>query len=145
MEHGLFDHGNSLYRFAIEVPLFMTGGGLPAATRVSRPDSLREIPATVMDLAGGTQRFQGKSLRTAWSGSPDSSAVISETSGPSPRRWFKSVIANGRHAIWSADSILLFDFPDDSLELRNLITRGQPDPALDSLAGIFERETGQRP
>lgn len=143
MEHGLFDHGNSLYRFAIEVPLFMTGGGLPAA-RVNHPVSLREIPATVMDLVGGEHQFPGKSLRGAWTGTPDSTAVISETSGPSPRRWFKSVIAEGRHAIWSADSIVLFDFAD-SLELRNLVTRGQPDPALDSLAGIFEGQTGQRP
>lgn len=144
MEHGLFDHGNSLYRFAIEVPLFIIGVGLPA-TDVNQPVSLREIPATVMDLVGRAHQFPGRSLRATWSGSPDSTPVISETSGPSPKRWFKSVVASGRHAVWSADSILMFDFPGDSLERKNLVARGQPNPALDSLAGVFERATGQKP
>ena len=145
MEHGLFDHGNSLYRFAIEVPLFILGGGLPVAT-VTDPVSLRDLPATITDLAGPIARqFPGRSLRQNWIGQVDPAPVISETSGPSPRRWFKSIVFGGRHAIWSADSTELYDFPGDSAEGRTLAGDAVEASVLSSMAEAFERETGHKP
>jgi arylsulfatase A-like enzyme len=145
MEHGLFDHGNSLYRFAIEVPLFLLGPGVPQGS-VSDPVSLRDLPATVMDLAGRQSRFPGRSLRAAWSGTADITIpVISETSGPSPRRWFKSIVASNRHAVWSADSTELYDFTADPAEIRTLSGERTGAEELDSLARTFQRETGQPP
>ncbi len=65
-EHGLFDHGESLYRPEIRVPLLIV---LPAA-RARSPAvvdefvSLRDLPATVVDLIGVAHGspFPGKSL-----------------------------------------------------------------------------------
>ena len=52
-EHGLFDHGESLYRTEIRVPLLIVP---PAAPRtrgvVSQTVSLRDLPATIVELAG---------------------------------------------------------------------------------------------
>ena len=51
-EHALFDHGESLYRPEIRVPLLVV---LPAGTQVSgvvsECVSLRDLPATIVDLA----------------------------------------------------------------------------------------------
>lgn len=64
-EHGLFDHGNSLYRQALQVPLVLRlPGAVPAGMRVAAPVSLRDLPRTVLALvdppAAGT--FPGQSL-----------------------------------------------------------------------------------
>ena len=63
-EHGLFDHGNSLYRQAMQVPLVVRyPARLPAGGRVGTPVSLRDLPATILDLAGirGGPAFPGRS------------------------------------------------------------------------------------
>ena len=73
-EHGLFDHGESLYRTEIRVPLLIVP---PAAPRtrgvVSQAVSLRDLPATIVELAGqGTgSPFPGRSLSRLWA-DPDS-------------------------------------------------------------------------
>jgi len=67
-EHGLFDHGNSLYRQAIQVPLLLRfPGRLPAGFEVETPVSLAAIPATIMDIAGlEPHPFPGYSLAQLW-------------------------------------------------------------------------------
>jgi arylsulfatase A-like enzyme len=94
-DHGLFEHGDSLYRPEIDVPLlfFLPGRGQSAAV-VSEPVSLRDLPATLVDLAGiaGPSRFPGRSLVPFWRDPPsnapasqtDRHAVISELSAPNP-------------------------------------------------------------
>jgi arylsulfatase A-like enzyme len=65
LEHGVMAHGNSLFRQSVHVPLVMRlPGRLPAGAVVPRPVSLRDIPATVMDLTGHSsgEPFQGRSL-----------------------------------------------------------------------------------
>lgn len=120
-EHGLFDHGNSLYRFATEVPLIILGPSVPPGVVVPQPVSLRDIPATVLDLAqAGGAGLPGQSLRESWSGTASPRPAIMETSGPSPKRRFQSVVAGGYHAIWSADSVELYDFQGDPAETTDL-------------------------
>ncbi len=52
-EHGLFDHGESLYRPEIHVPLVILLPAEQRATGVVRETvSLRNLPATILDLAG---------------------------------------------------------------------------------------------
>src|SRR6185436_16836154 len=59
-EHGLFYHGHSLYRAALDVPLLMSWPGhLPARTVVSRPVSLRNLGATLIELALPGDSFPG--------------------------------------------------------------------------------------
>ena len=75
-EHELFDHGESLYRTEIRVPLLIIS---PASSRstgvVDETVSLRDIPATIADFVGpGTKSpFPGRSLTRLWRESPPTS------------------------------------------------------------------------
>ena len=52
-EHGLFDHGESLYRTEIRVPLLIVPpSGLQSSAVVDETVSLRDLPATIVDLVG---------------------------------------------------------------------------------------------
>jgi arylsulfatase A-like enzyme len=92
-EHALFDHGESLYRPEIRVPLLIV---LPAGRRstsvVRETVSLRDLPATIVDLAGlgPASPFPGRSLAHLWrgpsprAGSVESDGAISELPKPNP-------------------------------------------------------------
>jgi arylsulfatase A-like enzyme len=92
-EHELFDHGESLYRTEIGVPLVIVA---PARGRsrgvVSETVSLRNLPATIVELVGleAGSPFPGPSLAHLWrrsSSAPGSGlidGVISELTGPNP-------------------------------------------------------------
>ncbi len=92
-EHGLFDHGESLYRPEIQVPLVIVP---PQRIRsqgvVNQTVSLRNLPATIVDLIGlkADSPFSGQSLANLWrTSSPDSAlsmvdAVFSELPSPNP-------------------------------------------------------------
>ncbi|MCJ7628089.1 MAG: sulfatase [Longimicrobiales bacterium] len=69
-EHGLFEHQNSLYRTAIHVPLLIHApNDIERAVRIGEPVSLRDIGATVLDLAGlsvPASGIGGRSLSRFW-------------------------------------------------------------------------------
>jgi arylsulfatase A-like enzyme len=78
-EHGLMDHGNTLYRELIRVPLLVWAPGrVPGGQRIAQPVSTLSLSASLLDLAGaqGTLRFRGPSLVALWKGT--------EAPGPSP-------------------------------------------------------------
>jgi arylsulfatase A-like enzyme len=83
-EHGFDGHGNTLYLPAIHVPLVMRlPGRVPAGHRVPAPVSLRDIPATLLDLTGvPAPAIPGTSLRAAWTegGAATLSPAFSEAS-----------------------------------------------------------------
>jgi arylsulfatase A-like enzyme len=93
-EHGLFDHGESLYRTEVRVPLLIALPSGEAAGRiVDRFVSLRDIPATIADLvgSGGRPPFPGRSLARLWRAPPSGSGrgepedlVMSELGAPNP-------------------------------------------------------------
>ncbi len=69
-EHGVYDHGNSLYLASVHVPLLISfPAGVPGGQRVEPAVSLRDIPATVMSLAGiaAPAGFPGLTLARFWS------------------------------------------------------------------------------
>jgi len=77
-EHGLDAHANSLYRQVIQVPLMVIfPPAVPAGQRIDRQVTGRDIPATILDLAGVPQDsgIGGTSLAELWR---DSTAVVSE-------------------------------------------------------------------
>jgi arylsulfatase A-like enzyme len=92
-EHELFDHGESLYRTEIGVPLVIV---LPARSRhqgvVNEIVSLRNLPATIVELVGleANSPFPGPSLANLWQRSSSNPSlvaidgVISELTGPNP-------------------------------------------------------------
>jgi arylsulfatase A-like enzyme len=92
-EHDLFDHGESLYRTEIRVPLLIV---LPSRSRsqgvVRETVSLRDLPATLVDLVDleTGSPFPGRSLTRLWRGSSPEAGfeitegAISELEGPNP-------------------------------------------------------------
>ena len=69
-DHLLFFHGCSLYRQLVQVPLVIVDPkGVPANRVVAEPVSLRDVPATVVDLLGlgRDAPFPGRSLARFWS------------------------------------------------------------------------------
>jgi arylsulfatase A-like enzyme len=94
-EHDLFDHGESLYRPEIRVPLLLV---LPSRSQyqsiVSETVSLRDLPATIVDLVGlgADSPFPGRSLARMWRGhsardapvAGDLHGALSELARPNP-------------------------------------------------------------
>jgi arylsulfatase A-like enzyme len=92
-EHDLFDHGGSLYRTEIRVALVIVPPLHGRAQAVIRqPVSLRNLPATIVELLGLKDRspFPGRSLADLWrdhsanAASVASDPVISELAAPNP-------------------------------------------------------------
>ena len=83
-EHGQFIHGYSLYESATRVPLLiMAPTGVPKDHAVKESVSLRDIPATVIELLGvtGDSTFPGTSLSRTWKSRAETAsngAAISE-------------------------------------------------------------------
>jgi arylsulfatase A-like enzyme len=66
-EHGKFDHGVTLYRELVHVPLVLSGPGVPVGAEVKPVVSTRQLPASVCELAGIAEHpFEGPSLAAAW-------------------------------------------------------------------------------
>jgi arylsulfatase A-like enzyme len=68
-EHGVISHGNNLYLPVLYVPLMVIAPGrVPAGLRVRSLAGLRDIPATVLELAGvPNPGMPGRSLAQDWS------------------------------------------------------------------------------
>jgi arylsulfatase A-like enzyme len=139
-EHGLYLHGQSLYRQETHVPLIMFGPkNIPAGKHVPQPVSLRDVAATVVDQLGLSTScpFPGRSLARLWrdpSGDdlvPD--PVISEAAVrksvarstqkiPAMRGPMVSLIREGfvliRDALGQEE---LYDVANDPRELNNLV------------------------
>ncbi len=87
-ERNLFGHGCSVYRPELHVPLvILAPGSLSAGTVVTEPVSLRDIPATVLDLIHSPRTpLPGQSLATLATGTsvarPGGSVVRSEIKSP---------------------------------------------------------------
>ena len=66
-EYNLKGHANSLYLPVLRVPLLLRHDGrTPLGLRVSTPVTLRDLAATIVDLAGSGERFPGHSLTRFW-------------------------------------------------------------------------------
>ena len=161
-EHDLFDHGESLYRSEIGVPLLIVA---PAATRprgrvVSETVSLRNLPATIVNLIGlgADSPFPGRSLAKPWrksSSDPDPVAIdgaISELTGPNPsdpnqgrspaRRGPLISLAEGDFVYIrnEGDGVEeLFNERDDPLELSNRAGVEAMQPVLKHLRESLDR------
>ncbi|MFV1987966.1 MAG: sulfatase-like hydrolase/transferase [Gemmatimonadota bacterium] len=145
-EHGVFEHGYSLYRPSVRVPLLIVmlgDSGPPPGVRVDEPVSIRDVPATVLDLLGHDGPFPGRPLRTVWEaaaygtgeGEPTEASarptpVFSELAfSPNQPEWFpvsagtmRSVVIDGLRYILNGDgSEELYDYPSDPEETNNLI------------------------
>lgn len=135
-EHGVFYHGNSLYRASIQVPLVLAlPGRQPAGLVVDRPVSLHDIPATIMAIAlpGVPSPFPGRALTRFWSGGdagtsrPDTllqevnHAVGLPKNVPVSLGPMRAVVLDGFRLIRRGDGEEeLFDFQNDTGEQHDL-------------------------
>lgn len=77
-EHGLDDHGNSLYIQLLHVPLVIVGGSAPAGRRVADPVTLRDLPATILAFAGAPATLPGRPLQRLWETGGADSLLVAE-------------------------------------------------------------------
>ncbi len=132
-EHGLFQHGNSLYGEVLHVPLVIWAPGrVPGGSRISREVSLRDLAATIYDLAfpGEDPPFPGQSLARAWrapDAAPDTvvagvpKGINSPKGEPVTRGNMSTVLAGGLHYILNGDGVPeLYDRRADSAEAHDL-------------------------
>jgi arylsulfatase A-like enzyme len=154
-EHGVYDHGYSLYRASLHVPLIIVAPDrVPSGHRVVAPVSLRDLAATLVDLVqpadGGT--FPGRSLAPLWmSADPDLTRVspVFAEAEPSPDQpdWFpssrgrmQSVMAGGMRYIRNGDGREeLYDFAHDPWETTDLVTKPGHQSALDEARRLTDR------
>lgn len=137
-EHGVFLHGHTLYRDALQVPLLIVAPGqAPRGERVTQPVSLRDLPATVLSLVRGeSATFPGASLERFWGGTPPQGEppVLSEVQRairmpewyPSAGGDLRALTDSAYHFIQHPDSgHRLFDWAADPAERDNLYSTAQ--------------------
>jgi arylsulfatase A-like enzyme len=166
-EHGLFLHGNSLYRPLIDVPLVIVPpeGEPPSGLRIKQVVSLRDLPATAVDRLGlaNDAPFPGQSLARYWDAFASSAAstraadpVLSEVSLQGALKGSRipsTPAARGpMHAIATGDHIYirlgdgteeLFDTQADPGETRNLVQESSCSRPLERLRAQLRGVLGQ--
>ena len=148
-DHELLSHGNSFYRQLLQVPLIIRyPARLPGDSVIRTPVSLRDVPATILDLSGipNGGRFPGVSLvSTIGDSSARGSAIFSgrtliEVEGA------QSIIADGLHYIRYKDgSEELFDLEHDSLELASLASSPRGEAALPRFRALLDSLNAAHP
>jgi arylsulfatase A-like enzyme len=131
-EHGTYNHGWDLYREVLHVPLIILGAGIPAGRRVKSLVDIRDIFATVLDLAQvrpGRNHVSGSTLRRFWSPELDPQFfdrdVISElyrstAVGPDAKDSI-SLTTNEWHYLRDSNGqVELYRYPVDPQEAHNL-------------------------
>ncbi|HEX7069484.1 MAG TPA: sulfatase [Rhodothermales bacterium] len=159
-EHGLLLHTGSLYEPLLRVPLlvFAPNGLVPAGTRISQFVSLRDLAATVVELAGigNDAGFPGSSLSRFWTatdstaGDPD--AILAEVQRsinpllpkhyPSRQGPMRTVLAGSYQYIVHQRNgeEELYDLRSDMEQERDLMAGGEgPDSTVAILRGALAR------
>ncbi|NLX96364.1 MAG: sulfatase [Rhodopirellula sp.] len=148
-EHGLQGHGNSLYRPLLHVPLVIRlPGDVPMGLRLQEPVSLRDVPATVVDLAGCRRGCQlpGNSLANLWHKTRirTCDAVLASVGTAAPdgtANRMDAVIAAGLHYIRYGDGREeLFDFFKDPAESDDLIKSDNVREPLSRIRAMAEKQ-----
>ncbi len=143
-DHGVFGHAYTINLEGIGVPLVILSPSAPAGRVVNAAVSLRDLPATVVDLLGlsAGSPFPGRSLAAYWA-SPAARGADPEITTPAfsemtDRSAFEeiaprglgfggfemSLVVDGHHYTRNGiDGERLFDLTVDRFELDNLIPR----------------------
>lgn len=132
-EHGLDQHGNSLFVPVLQVPLLMRyPPKIPAGERVRAAVSIRDVPATVLDFTGGKpDSWPGTPLAVHWQSElpvpPE--PVVAEVSfrpnfdadAPVTKGDLRAVLHDGWHFIAGPlGKSALYAYRSDTAEAHNL-------------------------
>ncbi len=145
-EHGVYDHGNSLYLDGLHVPLLIRyPAALPRGVWVEEPVSLAALPATVAELIGISQHgFPGPS----WLAKPlpaHAYSYVDRATGlpewfPVSRGDMASLVSDRWHLIRDGDgSYELYDLVTDRWERTDLGTDSTQSGVRDSLRALLDR------
>ncbi|MFN8572247.1 MAG: sulfatase [Gemmatimonadaceae bacterium] len=145
-EHRRLQHGNTLYYPSVHVPLMVCPPRLPpdAARRIADVVSLRDLPATILQLAGGSSDVSplpGRSLDAYWRlGTPAcrSKAISFVRRTPGAANWYRgagesltSLVEGDLHLIRTDQgSEELFNVASDAFEQRDLTRAAGMDSVL---------------
>jgi len=159
-EHQLFGHAGSLYDPEVHVPLLIIAPKLlPEDRSIPEPVSLRDLPATVVDLLGyaGASPFTGRSLTRFVGSSPDPSGPIlteindsakeNANHGCSPafRGPMKSLLVGHSVYIRHSDGREeLYHRDDDPMETHDLALAPEARPEIERLRCQFDDLVGQK-
>lgn len=141
-EHGMVGHGYSLYLPVLHVPLLVAfPGRVPEGIGITQPVSLRDIPATALELLGIDHQLPSLSLTRFWATGAVAAAgpVLSEVSaggtppeqGPLAEGDLRSLVGERFHYIastsgrkelyeWTNDPLEQFDLADEATHARTL-------------------------
>jgi arylsulfatase A-like enzyme len=163
-ERGVFFHGNSLYRGALEVPLLMHLPGTIPQRSVQTTVSLRDLAATILNVAQSSHQGElpGRSLARVWDGTVADSSTAADTllmelsysprlprATPIAKGPMKAVLIQDRRMIRNGDGREeLYDFAKDRTDQVDLSARPEEKDVLaslrEALQAIAPRKT-QRP
>ena len=149
-EHGLRGHGNSLYEASLHVPLVLIFGDKVPGIRVTEPVSLRDLPQTILALAGQDERVPGVSLVPLFGPGADSTfrpspilfhirkGIRSPPEEPISRGDMTSLIADTLHFIVNGDGKEeLYALNQDLLEANNLSADPAAQGDLNRMRGLL--------
>ncbi|HSA54620.1 MAG TPA: sulfatase [Gemmatimonadaceae bacterium] len=159
MEHGVMTHGNTLYGPSLHVPLvFMLPGSTARGRRVPEAVSLRDVPATILDVLGmPSGSMPGRSLRPFWEGEgdglmdPPREPLLARLTGRSfrPQHYpvahgdMESILSDGWHYIRRGDGkIELYRIQADPWEMTEL--QQAETTIADSLSALLRRARDSR-
>ncbi|HEX6134255.1 MAG TPA: sulfatase [Longimicrobiales bacterium] len=156
-EHGLNGHANALFLPLLRVPLLIRyPRSVPGGMRITSPVTLRDVPATVLALAGisSDSGFPGTSLTNLWMAQDSTrSAIVAEvTQGvnvdstfPNARTGLGSVVDGRYHYIRNGfGEEQLFDWVADSMEVRDLAGRPEGSDPLVRLRQVLDSVLSRR-
>jgi arylsulfatase A-like enzyme len=144
-EHGLNEHGNSLHREVVEVPLILVAPSLPAGRAASANARAIDLLPTILDLAGiawsAPDPFEGVSLLARIRGAAPELPVFWE--GMLYGSTERSLASGGYKLMYDEEGerYALYDLSWDVNETVDLAAR-QPERALEmseALAAVHER------
>lgn len=154
-EHGMYGHGHTLYLPGLAVPLIMVlPERVPAGVRVPGFVSLRDLPATVMEITNGTgdTPFPGRSLARFWregSGSQDTALVETRLARGRPD-WDATSLGDLQGTLHDrlafirnadlASELYALDLDPD--QTRNLAGDAEHLPIADALSTYLDRAMG---
>jgi arylsulfatase A-like enzyme len=149
-EHGLFGHGQNVYRHLVHVPLILRlPASIPAGRRVQAPVSLLDLPATILDILDLANQgiFPGRSLVPCWSGDEaargESPALVESLPGIVPEPGLPLGRRGGMISFLNADTQIIYNeegtlelykFRQDPEERVNLAGTPQGQAALERIS-----------
>jgi len=156
-EHGLIKHTSSLYTPLLHVPLIiLEPDGAHAGIRIPDYVTLRDLPSTILDLAGiDGAGLPGASLARFWGEGPPSVSPLyaeldkyefTEPGSRSDLGDMSALVSDGVQVIRNGDgSVELYDLRQDPGQLEDLGEAPEFDALRDSLLARLDATAHLRP